>query len=45
MWSVDHELDKWFDKIKVQRDEKYGTNHESAPMMENQYAQRMREAR
>lgn len=43
MWSVDHELEIWFEKLKDARAEKYGTPREESPMMSNEYAQKLRQ--
>lgn len=45
MWSVDHELEVWFEQIKVARDEKYGAHKDEVPMMTNEHARNLREVR
>ena len=45
MWSVDHELEIWFERVQEERDERYGRDdrdRSDAPMMRNELAEEMR---
>lgn len=44
MWTVDHELDLWFEEVERQREEKYGgrSEDESAGMMSNELAEQLK---
>lgn len=44
MWSVDHELEIWFERISEERDEKCGggDKRDEVPLMDNELAAEMR---
>lgn len=49
MWSVDHELQSWFERVAEEREEKYGSKVDSGGntvdtglMQSNEFAARMR---
>lgn len=46
MWSVDHELQIWFERVQDDRDERYGgprrADRDEVPMMSNELAKEMR---
>lgn len=41
MWSVDHELEIWFERVQEEREERYGgsASRETTPMMQNELAE------
>lgn len=41
MWSVDHELEIWFERVEEERDERFGggDRRERTPMMQNELAE------
>jgi hypothetical protein len=45
MWSVEHELEIWFERVQAEREERYGGGSRNEPMVENEYAAEMRKAR
>lgn len=45
MWPLDDEIERWFNRVKADRDEKYGTKDSSSSNgsgMQNEYAKGMR---
>ena len=45
MWSVDHELEIWFERVEAEREEKYGgtgDDRTEVPMMTNELAAQRR---
>ena len=45
MWPLEWELEIWFEDIRQQREEKYGTKRDEpddAPMMQNEFSERFR---
>lgn len=47
MWTVDHDLDIWFEEVERKREEKFGTGGSSddepaGPMMRNELADEIR---
>jgi hypothetical protein len=45
MWSVESELEIWFERVQTEREERYGGGGKrDEPMMQNEYAAEMRKA-
>lgn len=46
MWPLDKAIIEWMDRVKEERDERYGRDkddrHERVPMMDNELAKRRR---
>lgn len=52
MWTVDHELEIWFERVEEERERRYGgasgngrVDREAEDMMQNEYAVEMRKGR